>query len=164
MLADMSKYLAVVPARGGSKRIPRKNIREFAAQPMISWPIRTLIESELFEDIVVSTDDVEVADIAKSYGASVPFIRTAELSDDLTPTVPVIKAENQHQNRKLSLGQVKVSTKLWADPNCAITQCEFMIVHAQHRLSKALSGFGCTSMSTPVITARTQRRPNRFAE
>jgi pseudaminic acid cytidylyltransferase len=82
--------IAVIPARGGSKRIPRKNIKEFCGNPMIAWSIRAAMESNLFDHIVVSTDDVEIAEIAKDCGAEVPFMRPNNLADDYTPTVPVI--------------------------------------------------------------------------
>lgn len=82
--------IAVIPARGGSKRIPRKNIRMFAGRPMIAYAIDTARRSGLFEHVVVSTDDPEIADTARRLGAEVPFTRPAELSDDYTPTVPVI--------------------------------------------------------------------------
>jgi N-acylneuraminate cytidylyltransferase len=82
--------LAVIPARGGSKRIPRKNIKPFCGKPMIAWSIVAAIESGCFDRIIVSTDDVEIADIARKYGAEVPFMRPAELSDDHTGTIPVI--------------------------------------------------------------------------
>jgi len=82
--------VAVIPARGGSKRIPRKNIKEFCGKPMIAWPIEVAKESGLFEHIIISTDDEEIAEVAKSYGAEVPFIRPNELSDDYTGTTEVI--------------------------------------------------------------------------
>lgn len=82
--------VAVIPARGGSKRIPRKNIKEFCGRPMIAWPIEVAKESGLFEHIIISTDDEEIAEVAKSYGAEVPFIRPNELSDDYTGTTEVI--------------------------------------------------------------------------
>lgn len=82
--------LAVIPARGGSKRIPRKNIKEFAGKPMIAHAIHTAFESGLFDQVLVSTDDAEIAAIAESMGASVPFLRPAQLADDHTPTVPVV--------------------------------------------------------------------------
>lgn len=82
--------LAVIPARGGSKRIPRKNIRAFAGQPMIAYAIRAALESAVFDRVVVSTDDAEIAKIALTHGAEVPFSRPAALADDHTPTVPVI--------------------------------------------------------------------------
>ncbi len=82
--------LAVIPARGGSKRIPRKNIRPFAGQPMIAWSIRAALDSGCFDRVIVSTDDAEIADVARAHGAEVPFVRPPELSDDHTGTIPVI--------------------------------------------------------------------------
>jgi N-acylneuraminate cytidylyltransferase len=82
---------AIIPARGGSKRIPRKNIKPFCGKPMIAWSIEAARESGCFEHIVVSTDDDEIARVAQEYGAEVPFTRPANLADDYTATVPVIK-------------------------------------------------------------------------
>ena len=82
--------LAVIPARGGSKRIPRKNIKAFGGLPMIAWSIRAAINSQCFDRIIVSTDDEEIAAVAKEHGAEVPFLRPANLSDDHTGTIPVI--------------------------------------------------------------------------
>ena len=83
--------LAIIPARGGSKRIPRKNIKLFNGKPMIAWSIEAAIESKCFDRIIVSTDDKEIAEVAIKYGADVPFMRPASLSDDHTATIPVIK-------------------------------------------------------------------------
>lgn len=82
--------IAVIPARGGSSRIPGKNIKLFAGRPMLAWPIGAAKESGLFEHILVSTDSPEIADIAVRYGAEAPFVRPAELSDNYTPTAPVL--------------------------------------------------------------------------
>jgi pseudaminic acid cytidylyltransferase len=82
--------VAVIPARGGSKRIPQKNIKQFCGKPMIAWPIEVAKESGLFEHIIISTDDEEIAEISKSCGAEVPFMRSAELSDDYVGTTEVI--------------------------------------------------------------------------
>lgn len=84
------KAVAIIPARGGSKRIPRKNIRPFAGKPMIAHAITAAASSGLFDRVVVSTDDEEISRIAKEWGAEVPFVRPPELADDHTPTVPVI--------------------------------------------------------------------------
>ena len=83
--------IAVIPARGGSKRIPHKNVKEFCGKPMISWSITAAQEAGLFDLIMVSTDDEEIAHVARSYGASVPFKRPAELSNDHIGTGPVVK-------------------------------------------------------------------------
>lgn len=82
--------IAVIPARGGSKRIPRKNIKEFSGKPMIAYAITAAKESGLFEHIVVSTDDDEIAQIARAWGAETPFIRPPKLANDYTATIPVI--------------------------------------------------------------------------
>jgi pseudaminic acid cytidylyltransferase len=82
--------IAVIPARGGSKRIPRKNIRKFCGRPMIAWSISAALEAGIFDRVIVSTDDVEIADVAKVEGAEVPFMRPPDLADDMTATVPVI--------------------------------------------------------------------------
>lgn len=82
--------LAVIPARGGSKRIPRKNIKLFCGKPMITWSIEAALQSGCFDQIVVSTDDAEIAEVARQCGAQVPFMRPVELSDDHTGTTAVI--------------------------------------------------------------------------
>lgn len=82
--------LAVIPARGGSKRIPRKNIKHFCGKPMIAWSIEAAHLSGCFDRVIVSTDDAEIAEIARDYGAETPFVRPPELSDDYTGTIPVI--------------------------------------------------------------------------
>jgi N-acylneuraminate cytidylyltransferase len=82
--------IAVIPARGGSKRLPRKNIKDFLGKPIIAWSIEAAIESSIFDLIIVSTDDEEVALIARQFGAITPFIRPKELSGDLVGTIPVI--------------------------------------------------------------------------
>ena len=79
------KSLAVIPARGGSKRIPKKNIKQLGDKPMIAYSIEAALNSKVFDEVIVSTDSAEIADIAKMYGASVPFMRDAKLADDHTP-------------------------------------------------------------------------------
>jgi pseudaminic acid cytidylyltransferase len=86
----MDKCIAIIPARGGSKRIPRKNIKDFHGKPLIAYSIETAINSNLFEKVIVSTDDEEIAEIAKEYGAETPFIRPPQLSDDFTATGDVV--------------------------------------------------------------------------
>jgi len=100
--------IAVIPARGGSKRIPRKNIKLFCGKPMIAWSIQAAIESKCFDRIIVSTDDQEIAEIAKSYGAESPFIRPAELSNDHTGTIPVIvhAIKQIQENYKINIKNV----------------------------------------------------------
>lgn len=83
--------LAVIPARGGSKRIPRKNVKEFGGKPMLAWSIDAALNSGCFDEVTVSTDDPEIADVARAFGASVPFMRPSTLSDDHTGTIPVVR-------------------------------------------------------------------------
>jgi len=83
--------VAIIPARGGSQRIPRKNLKPFNGEPMIAGSIRTALNSGLFERVVVSTDDEEIADVARAFGAEVPFMRPVELADAFTGTSAVIQ-------------------------------------------------------------------------
>ncbi len=82
--------IAIIPARGGSKRIPRKNILPFAGKPMIGYAIEAAQMSGLFDRVIVSTDDAEIGEVSRSLGAETPFVRPADLADDFTPTVPVV--------------------------------------------------------------------------
>ena len=111
--------LAIIPARGGSKRIPRKNIRNLAGLPAIAWPIRSALAAGRFEMVVVSTDDEEIAEVARQHGATVPFLRPAHLSDDVTGTRQVIQhaiAELVSLNSGLTRLRVPPYTALKADP------------------------------------------------
>lgn len=85
------RALAILPARGGSKRIPRKNVKLFAGKPMIAWPIGAALASGLFDDVIVSTDDAEIAATAQAEGARAPFVRPDDLADDHTPLRPVLQ-------------------------------------------------------------------------
>ncbi|NYG48476.1 N-acylneuraminate cytidylyltransferase [Bradyrhizobium sp. IAR9] len=83
--------IAVIPARGGSKRIPRKNIRSFCGTPIIAYSINAACDSGLFDEVIVSTDDEEIAGVARQFGATTPFARPKEISDDFTGTNAVVK-------------------------------------------------------------------------
>jgi len=85
------RNLAIIPARSGSKRIQDKNIRDFLGKPIISYSIKAALQSGLFEEIMISTDDERIADIAIKYGGKVPFFRSAETSTDFSTTIAVIK-------------------------------------------------------------------------
>ena len=84
------KKLAIIPARGGSKRIPRKNIRSFLGKPIIAYSIEAALQSSLFDEVMVSTEDAEIADIATQYGAKVPFRRSNQTAGDYATTVEVL--------------------------------------------------------------------------
>lgn len=85
------KNIAIIPARGGSKRIPRKNIKDFLGKPIIAYSIEAAIQSNLFEEIMVSTDDEEIAEVAERFGAKVPFMRSTETANDFASTNDVLK-------------------------------------------------------------------------
>lgn len=84
------KSICIIPARGGSKRIPRKNIKPFLGKPIMAYSIEAALESGLFDEVMVSTDDMEFAEIAKQYGASVPFLRSDATANDYATTVDVL--------------------------------------------------------------------------
>lgn len=94
--------VAIISARGGSKRIPRKNIREFCGQPMIAWSIEAAKASGCFDQVIVSTDDEKIASVARKWGADVPFMRPAALSDDFTGTLPVIHHAVKWMNQNVA--------------------------------------------------------------
>ncbi len=83
--------VAIITARGGSKRIPRKNIRDFCGKPIMAYSIETAKESGLFDEVMVSTDDKEIAEVARRYGANIPFMRSAEMADDYATTADVLR-------------------------------------------------------------------------
>ena len=85
------KKIAIIPARGGSKRIPKKNIRDFLGKPIISYSISAALSSNLFDEVIVSTDDAEIAEIAIKYGAAVPFFRSEKNASDYASTFDVIE-------------------------------------------------------------------------
>jgi N-acylneuraminate cytidylyltransferase len=95
--------LAIIPARGGSKRIPRKNIKDFLGKPIIAYSIEAAINSELFDEIMVSTEDAEIAEVALKYGAKVPFFRSNKNSDDYSTTMDVINEVLRDYNHKLNM-------------------------------------------------------------
>lgn len=94
------KKVAIITARGGSKRIPRKNIKDFLGKPIIAYSIETALKSELFDEVMVSTEDEEIAEIAQKYGAAVPFLRSNENADDFSGTAAVlIEVINEYQKQ-----------------------------------------------------------------
>ena len=84
------KAIAIITARGGSKRIPKKNVKEFCGKPIIAYSIKAALDSGIFDEVMVSTDSEEIAEIARAYGAKVPFMRSAKTSDDFATTADVL--------------------------------------------------------------------------
>ncbi|MDN5341368.1 MAG: pseudaminic acid cytidylyltransferase [Oceanotoga sp.] len=94
------KKIAIIPARGGSKRIPKKNIRDFLGKPIIAYSIEAAIKSDIFDEVMVSTDSEEIAEIAKRYGAKVPFLRSEKSADDHAPLIDVAKEVLENYKNK----------------------------------------------------------------
>lgn len=112
--------IAIIPARGGSKRIPRKNIKEFCGKPIIAWSIEAALKSGCFDRIIVSTEDQEIAAIAKHYGAEIPFIRPTSLADDYTGTIDVIA----HSIEMLSEQSASINCVCCLYPTAALIEAE----------------------------------------
>ena len=147
--------VAIIPARGNSKRIPRKNIKPFAGKPIICWSIAAAQKAGLFDKIIVSTDDAEIADVAHSSGAEVPFFRPEKLSDDFTPTIPVVKhALNWLKNDRFN---VEAACCIYAT---APLVCPSDIIKGYDilRKQKLAFTFSATSYSFPIQRAFTLDR------
>lgn len=139
----------IIPARGGSKRIPRKNIKVFHGKPLICWPIKAAIESKCFDQIVVSTDDEEIANISRKAGATVPFLRPAELANDFSGSRDVIT----HAIRELDIQPNDVVCCL--NGNAAFAQ-QTDISEAFTILEQSIKGtsvFAATSFEFPIQRA-----------
>ena len=141
------KTIAIIPARGGSKRIPRKNIKQFFGKPMIAYSIEAAINAKLFDEIIVSTDDDEIADIAQKFGASVPFMRPKELSDDLTTTGAVI--EHAIKFLKKRGEKIKFVCTIYATAPL-IDEKYLRLGFEKLSSSNAKYAFSCTSMPFPI--------------
>lgn len=144
------KKVAIIPARGGSKRIPNKNIKVFAGQPIISYSINAAKDSKLFDRIILSTDSKEIAEIGKSYGAEVPFMRPSELADDYTGTVDVLIH---------ALNWLNDHDKFYNYFCCIYATAPFLNkvyinkAFAILRENKAVSAFSVTSYPYPIFRA-----------
>ena len=142
-----AKTIAVIPARGGSKRIPRKNIKPFCGKPMIAYSIEVAIRAGIFDEIIVSTDDEEIADVARNAGASVPFMRPKELSDDYTATGAVV----EHAIKFLQArgDRIKFVCTIYATAPL-IDEFYIKLGLEKLRASNAKNAFSCTSMPFPI--------------
>lgn len=148
--------IAVIPARGGSKRIPRKNIREFAGKPIIAHSIDCALRSGLFERVIVSTDDAEISAVARRFGAEVPFVRPAELSDDHTGTAEVIA----HSIRFVLDEGSKVSSACCIYPTAPFLQSDDLVRGFEMLESGGLQFvFAATTFAYPIFRSF-RREPN----
>ena len=152
--------VAVIPARGGSRRIPRKNIKEFCGKPMIAWSIEAAIKSGCFDRVIVSTDDEEIRQVSLKHGAEVPFSRPASLSNDYCATVPVI----QHAVEWLLLNDQKP-----VNVCCIYATAPFVKADDLRKGYAALINEGCdyafsvTSFPFPIQRALYQTKNKRVA-
>lgn len=139
--------IAIIPARGGSKRIPKKNVKDFFGKPLIAYSIEVALASKLFEKVIVTTDDNNIASIAKKYGAEVPFIRPKELSDDFTGTADVV---NHAVDYLESLGEhYEYICTIYA--TAPFLQVQYLIeAYEALQKSDAVNAFSCTSMPFPI--------------
>jgi len=139
--------IAIIPARGGSKRIPKKNIKDFFAKPLIAYSIEVALASNLFEKVIVTTDDENIAKIAKEYGAVVPFLRPKELSDDFTGTQDVINHAIEYFEK---LGE-KYDYICTIYATAPLLQKEYLIDgYSKLKDSNAINAFSATSMPFPI--------------
>jgi len=165
----------VIPARGGSTRIPGKNIKLFNSKPMICWPIRYALDAGCFSRIVVSTDDQEIADVARTAGAEIPYFREKELAGNHTPTAPVVRDAIV----RLGLGNTDVVTCIYptaAIPSRFLIEAQrraienpdtFVVSVGRHRspLERAIRPVGEQRMcfeNPESLLARTQDLPVRY--
>lgn len=152
--------VAIIPARGGSKRIPRKNIRPFAGRPMIAHSIAAALESGLFGMVLVSTDDAEIAAVAREYGAEVPFLRPPELSDDHTPTAPVIV----HALEQLAQGGHRVEAACCIYATAPFVRPEYLRRGHDLLVSRsAATVFSVATFPAPIFRALRLRDDGRLA-
>ena len=142
--------IAIIPARGGSKRIPRKNIKDFFGKPLIAYSIQAALDSQLFDKIIVSTDDEEIAAIARKYGAEVPFLRPKELADDFTATGEVI----EHTLQYLSDNHEQYAYCCTIYATAPLLQSKYLIEGFEKLKSgDAINAFSATSMPFPIQRA-----------
>lgn len=154
----MNNIIAVIPARGGSKRIPKKNIKEFHGKPLISYSIESAINSNLFSNVIVSTDDEEIAKISKLYGAEVPFLRPKDLSDDYTGTADVV----DHAVKFLKNKGLKVDYVCTIYATAPFLDKKYLIKgYEQLKNSNAKYSFSVTSMPFPIKRTFKINKANR---
>ncbi len=152
------KNLAIIPARGGSKRIPQKNIKNFLGKPIIAYSIETALNSSLFDELMVSTDDAEIAEIAKKYGAKVPFLRSEKNANDFASTYDVIEEV---------IEKYKDANRIF-DYCCCIYPCAPLITvstlqEGYNLLKKVDMAMPVTPFSFPVQRALRKNKDNKIS-
>ena len=154
------KNICLIPARGGSKRIPKKNIKNFHGKPLIAWSIECAISSNLFEDVYISTDDEEIAEIASNYGAKIPFKRPKEISNDTTLDADV----RNHFISWLKKSNIKADFLCYLYPTApfisheTLNGCLNIIVNSNYDCV-----FTITTFSSPVLRALKKNEDNTLS-
>jgi|WetSurMetagenome_2_1015567.scaffolds.fasta_scaffold13005_2 CMP-N-acetylneuraminic acid synthetase len=173
------RLLAVIPARGGSKRVPKKNIRPLAGRPLIAYTIAAALESGLFETVMVSTDSDEIAEIARSCGAAVPFMRGAAIADDSVPvsaaTVDALQRLDAEGTLFASVCQLMPNCPLRTSEDVVASYEQFAATGAESQLSvtrfgwqnpwwamKREPGFALTPLFPEALKERSQDLPDLF--
>ena len=151
--------IAVIPARGGSKRIVKKNITDFAGKPLIAWSIEKALNTKIFDKVIVSTDSKEIAKVSEKFGAEVPFLRPANLSNHTAGTLEVIKHAIEHLEQ--SGEQFESVCCLYA--TVPFIQAETIaLAYEQLKSSKAEYCFTATSFTSPIQRAFKFTKQNRI--
>lgn len=176
-MKPQSRNIAIIPARGGSKRIPKKNIKDFNGKPIIAYSIEAALNSGLFAEVMVSTDDIEIAEIAKQYGAHVPFMRSEKNAGDFATTIDVLlEVYNHYLNKEISFDNVcciyacapfvtreklKETFSLLQEKNASTV---FPVIQYGHPIQRALQMDGdfISMIDANNLMARTQDLQPRF--
>jgi CMP-N,N'-diacetyllegionaminic acid synthase len=141
------KLLAVITARGGSRRLPRKNVLTFAGKPLIAWTIEAGLQSKYVDRVIVSTDDEEIAEISRSHGAEVPFMRPQELSNDTASSTDVIR----HAVKALENNEQKFGYLLYLQPTSPLRTSDHIDEAVALMIQKEANGvIGVTAMNHPI--------------
>lgn len=141
MLGSMNNAIAIITARGGSKRIPKKNIKVFCGKPILAYSIQAALDSKLFETVMVSTDSEEIAEVARQYGAEVPFMRSEKTSDDFATTADVLLEV---------LSEYEKRGKNFEEMACIYPTAPFVTAEKLQAAAKYLEN-GAAGMVLPVI-------------
>ena len=149
--------IAIIPARGGSKRIPKKNIKDFCGKPIIAYSIETALQSKLFDKVIVSTDDVDIANIAKQWGAEIPFLRPQEIANDHAPIMDVV----QHAIQWFHDADMQINTAC-----CLFATSPFARREDLHAAKNLLANdasyvFSATEFSFPIMRSFRLTKENR---
>jgi len=149
-------YIAIITARGGSKRIPRKNVRPFCGKPIIAWSIEAAKKSRVFEHVIVSTDDKEIADVSLQYGAEVPFMRPAALADDVTHAHVAARDALERALKQWGNGNIPAFCHIY--PTAPMLSSETIRAGLDRIKTGATNAFAVTRLNFPLYQALIQQQ------